>query len=309
MKNLLRMSYAPLFLGGFVGLAIAMLGARGCSPLSLLPLFGAALLLAFGVEALVPYERDWNRDHGDRGRDLVHALVNETLNAAAIAAVPLFAALRPWHGLWPSSWPFALQVLFAIVVADAGVTLMHALSHRWAPLWRLHAVHHSVVRMYGFNGLMKHPLHQMVEALAGTVPLLLLGMPVEVAAVLGFAIAVQLLLQHGNVDMRNGALDRVFAWAPRHRYHHIRYGRAGDVNFGLFFTLWDQLLGTAFDGNGYRLRSADLGIGSRPDYPRAYGAQLIEPFRRRKEQPSPEAPADLRRAVRDRSRARSPKKS
>lgn len=301
MKNLLRLLYAPLLLGGFVGLAMLVVGRFEASPLWLLPLFGVALLLAFVAEATLPYEHDWNRNHGDRGRDLVHALVNEGLNAASIAAVPLLAALRPWSGLWPSSWPFALQVLIAVIVADAGITLMHGLSHRWAMLWRLHAVHHSVVRMYGFNGLMKHPLHQMVEALAGTVPLLLLGMQVEVAAVLGFAIAVQLLLQHGNVDMRPGVFGRVFAWAPLHRYHHIRYGKAGDVNFGLFFTLWDHLLGTAFDGDGYRLRSMDLGIGSRPDYPRAYWAQLVEPFRRQKEQPSPEVPVGLRRAGRDRS--------
>ena len=63
-------------------------------------------------------------------------------------------------------------------------------------------------------------------------PLLLLGLPMPVAAVLAFAIAIQLLLQHSNVDMRPGVLGRVMAWAPLHRFHHMRYGTAGDVNFG-----------------------------------------------------------------------------
>jgi sterol desaturase/sphingolipid hydroxylase (fatty acid hydroxylase superfamily) len=295
VKSLAHVCYAPLFLGGFVGLAIWMLGAGQWTPAWLLAPMLLAIGVCFLVEAWLPYARDWNRDHGDRGRDLLHALVNEALNIVALASIPLLAAVLPQTGLWPLQAPFWAQVLLAVVVADLGITLVHWLSHRWRPLWRLHEVHHSVRRMYGFNGLMKHPLHQGIEAVGGVLPLLLIGMPPDVAAVLAYAIYIQLLLQHGNVDMRPGVLNRVFAWAPVHRYHHLRYGRAGDVNFGLFLTVWDLLLGTAFDGRGYRLRSEDLGIGSRPDYPDAYLAQLVEPFRARHEQPSPSLPEALRR--------------
>ena len=296
MNAFVRIWYAPLFLFGFLGLAMWMIGVRQWTPVWLLVLLLPAIACSFLVEAWLPYESAWNRDHGDRRRDLAHALVNEALNVAGLAAIPLLAAALPSPGLWPAQAPFWAQVLLAVVVADLGITLMHWLSHRWSPLWRLHAVHHSVRRMYGFNGLMKHPLHQGVEALGGVLPLLLLGMPQDVAAVLAFAIAVQLLLQHSNVDLQPpAALGRVMAWAPVHRYHHLRYGRAGDVNFGLFFTVWDRLLGTAFDGRGVRLRSEDLGIGSRPDFPNAYLAQLIEPFRSRQEQDSPPLPEALRR--------------
>jgi sterol desaturase/sphingolipid hydroxylase (fatty acid hydroxylase superfamily) len=149
--------------------------------------------------------------------------------------------------------------------------------------------------MYGFNGLMKHPLHQMLEAAAGVVPLLLLGMPVTVAAALAFAIAIQLQLQHSNVDMRLGPLRYVFAWAPLHRFHHIKYGTSGDVNFGLFFNVWDRLLCTDFDDADYPIDSDDLGIGSQPDYPSGYRAQLLEPFRERPKQPVPPTPPGLPR--------------
>lgn len=293
MNTVLRICYAPIFLTGFVGLAIWLV-AGGVSPLWLLPLLLAAIGCAFAAEARIPYERAWHHDHGDRVRDILHAAVNEALNVAALAAIPLLAGLLP-PGPWPVQAPFWVQVLLAIVAADLGITLAHWLSHRWRPLWRLHAVHHSVRRLYGLNGLMKHPLHQGVEAVAGVLPLLLLGMPQDVASVLAFAICIQLLLQHGNVDLRPGLPGRLFAWAHLHRYHHIRYGRAGDVNFGLFLTVWDHLLGTAFDGRSYRLGSADLGIGSRPDYPDGYLAQLAEPFRHRHEQADPPVPTGLRR--------------
>jgi len=58
---------------------------------------------------------------------------------------------------------------------------------------------------------------------------------------------------------------------------------------------WDHLLGTAFDAPGYRLRQRDLGIGSQPDYPQAYSAQLLAPFRALPHGEVPELPEGLRR--------------
>lgn len=292
MKRLVSWLYAPVFFAGFIGWALAYVQAG--QPQGLLLVFASAVAVSFLVEQWLPYERQWNRSLGDRRRDTLHALVNESLNAAGLLILPGLTALLAFEGLWPRGWPLWEQLLLAIVVADAGITLMHYASHRVAPLWRLHAVHHSVQRLYGFNGLMKHPLHQMLEATAGLLPLILLGIPLDVAQLLALAIAVQLLLQHSNVAMRLGPLRWVFAWAPVHRFHHMKYGRAGDVNFGLFFNLWDWLLGTAFYRPRYRMGPGDLGIGSRPDFPRDYVAQLCDPFAAVKSGKEPPLPQDLR---------------
>jgi len=271
MKTCVSWIYAPLFLLGFIGLGLYWPGW-------LVLIFVAAVAVSFLAEQWLPYEPQWNRSLGDRRRDTLHALVNESLNAVGLLVLPGLTALLAFDGIWPRGWALWEQLLLAVVLADAGITLMHYASHRFAALWRLHAVHHSVERLYGFNGLMKHPLHQMLEAMAGLLPLILMGIPLDVAQLLALAIAIQLLLQHSNVDMRLGPLRWVFAWAPVHRFHHMKYGRAGDVNFGLFFNLWDGLLGTAFYREGYRMGPGDLGIGSRPDFPVAYGAQLRDPF-------------------------------
>lgn len=280
MRFLIRWLYAPLFFFGFISLATWLIGYRQASHGWLVPLFLIAVGVSFLAERALPYRREWNRPNQDRWRDVLHAVVNEALNAAGLLALPLMAAWLPKAHLWPLGWPLYTQLFLAIALADLGITLMHYLSHRNALLWRLHAVHHSVRRMYGFNGLMKHPLHQMLEAAAGVLPLLLLGLPVEMAVLLAFAIAIQLLLQHSNVDMRIGVLRHLFAWAPLHRFHHLKYGTLGNVNFALFFTLWDRLLGTAFYRANYRLADNDLGIGDQPAYPQAYIAQLMAPFRR-----------------------------
>lgn len=297
-SNLFKALYAPVFLFGFLAAAVIAVGPLSLAPQWALPsLLLASLAVSFLSERIAPYRREWNRGRGERGRDALHFLVNEGLNAAGLAALPLLAAWRPWPALWPQAWPLVLQVAVAVVIADFGLTLAHYASHRSPLLWRFHAVHHSLRRMYGFNGLMKHPLHQLIEATAGVAPLIALGLPIRATCVLAFAIAVQLQLQHSNVDMRIGALRHVFAWAPVHRLHHLRYGRAGDVNFALFFSFWDRLLGTAAEAPGYRVGSEDLGIGSCPDYPQNYPGQMLEPFRDRPQRPSPPLPPELRVAL------------
>ena len=277
IRFLLRFGLYPLILLGGNALGISM--AANGAPLwqRLLVLLGAVGLMLV-AERVLPYEQRWNRNHGDRGRDIAHAIVNTAFNNVGILLLPLFAGLGVFAGIWPVAWPFWLQVVFAILVLDAGVTLAHYASHRVDVLWRFHAVHLSLERMYGFNGLMKHPVHQTIETVAGMTPLLIVGIPSPVAAAVVFAVVIQLLLQHSNVNYRTGPIKYVLANAEVHRFHHRKGAGLGDVNFGLFTTLWDHMLGTFYYAP-QRVEVDALGIGDRPMYPRAYVAQLIEPFR------------------------------
>ncbi len=278
LKELIKVSYVPLMLGGFLAAALyAIAGGYGYG--ALLVLLPLAIGISFGLERLVPYEKQWNQDHGDSWRDVVHALVNEVANGSSVALLPVMVAIVPGFDLWPADWPMWGQLLLAILVADCGITLVHYASHINPILWRFHAVHHSVKRMYGFNGLMKHPLHQAIEMLGGTCPLILMGIPLDIAALLAFAVAIQLLLQHSNVDVKIGPLRYILALSPLHRFHHIKWPVEGDVNFGLFTTIWDRMLGTAVYDARRRFSSNDLGIGKEPDYPDGYLAQLIRPFK------------------------------
>lgn len=274
-RRLLAILYAPAFWLGFIGAALVLQPVVG--PIVLPALLVTAIGVSSLAERLLPYESVWNRSHGDTLRDIAHALVNEGSKVVAVLAIPVAAGLLPWRSLWPDSLPLALQLLLAILMADVGITLVHFASHRVRWLWRFHAVHHSVERLYGFNGLLKHPLHQALETLAGTLPLLLIGMPMDIGWLLGFAVSIQLLLQHSNVDMAIGPLAGMWAVAPVHRLHHVGSAIAGDVNFGLFTCLVDHLLGTA-RRDGPRVGAGMIGIEARPDFPRGYLEQLLEPF-------------------------------
>jgi len=279
ISTLLKLAYAPGMLLVFNAAAWACVQVDGAWGLSLLLVLAAGA--SWAVERRIPYRSAWNQPQGDTRRDLSHALVNEGLSVLGVWALPQVQHWLPTAALWPAAWPLAWQWLLAVVAADLGITLMHRASHHHPLLWRFHAVHHSVTRMHGLNGLLKHPVHLLLEMSAGVLPLVLLGMPQAVAALLAFSIAVQLLLQHSNADMRLGRLGGLLALAPYHRFHHLKSAREGNVNFGLFLTLWDRLLGCAVHDPGRGFQSADLGMEDRPDYPVSYVQQLLEPWRRR----------------------------
>lgn len=271
--------YVPFQLVVVNGLALAVI-AGGAGAIVLALLFALAVATSFLAESLLPYSVQWNVSKGDVSRDIIHATVNETLNIASLGMIPALAAFDCGFEAWPHRWPFVAQTLAAIAVLDLGVTLAHYASHRLPWLWRFHAVHHSVERMYGFNGLMKHPVHQSIEMAAGTLPLVLVGMAVEIGAALAFMTAIQLLVQHSNVDFRLGPLRTWLATAEIHRLHHRADPALGDVNFGLFTTIGDRLLRTLRDRPaGLQLSSSELGIDGEPDYPSTYFSQLIRPFR------------------------------
>ncbi len=277
-KFLVRLLYLPFFLIVGNGLAIFLV-EQGYPKLWLFGLLIAFIALAFILEKLVPYDAAFNESQGDRTRDFIHALVNESLSVMGVISIPVIASFIPLPSVWPTFLPLWLQVLMAVLIADVGITLAHYASHKVDVLWRLHAVHHSVKRMYGFNGLMKHPLHQTIETLAGTTPLLLMGVPQEVLMLLVVAVVLQLLLQHSNVAYFTGPLKHVLAINAVHRFHHLNTAEDGDVNFGLFTTLTDHLLGTSYFDKDRTIRSEDMGIATQPNYPVNYLSQMTEPFR------------------------------
>ena len=276
-RRAIEIAFVPMMLAFAVG-GIA-LAAANAPKVAVVAIVATAIGVSFVAERIAPYEPAWNRDHGDRLRDVIHAIVNEGAVIGSLLLLPTLVDRLAVGSIWPTQWSFPVQVAVAVVVADSGITLAHWASHRIGWLWNLHAVHHSVQRMYGFNGLMKHPAHQLIELTAGVTPLVLAGVPPSVATALAVCVAIQLLLQHSNVDYATGGLDRLMAWNRPHRYHHIAAAHDGDVNFGLFTNIWDRYaLHTAVAGDR-RFGSGDLGIEGRTDYPMTWPAQMLEPFR------------------------------
>jgi sterol desaturase/sphingolipid hydroxylase (fatty acid hydroxylase superfamily) len=273
-----RYLYVPTLLIGLNGLAVYLV-VYGYLYVWVFLLLLATIGLSFLMERVLPHEEIWNQNHDDTGKDVAHGLVYQIANLITLCAFILISSsLLPEWSIWPQSLPILLQLLLAILIVDCTMTMIHYWSHRISFLWRLHAIHHGVHRLYGFNGFVRHPVHQALDIVVGTLPLVLIGMPVPVAVMLGFAIALQLIMQHSNVGYALGPTQKFLAIGPVHRLHHVNWAGEGDVNFGLFFTFWDRLLGTLRLPSERKPGAGDIGIQDCPHFPQLYARQLAVPF-------------------------------
>jgi len=278
LSAMVRYAYAPSMVLG-LNAAAYFIVSQGHSYAWIAPLLATAFACAFLAERIAPWHEEWNHSHGDDTTNLLHIAVYEVQNINGLLLIPLIAWLTPWDPLWPTQWPLWAQLLMALVITDFALMFLHFLSHRLPVLWRLHAVHHGVGRMYGFNGLVRHPLHQALDMVLGSLPLVMAGMPVDVAVLLGFAVAVQLIVQHSNVSYELGPLKHHLSIGRIHHLHHVNWGTEGDCNFGLFLTVWDRLLGTFHPEPPREIKANDLGVDELPNFPKGFLEQFMLPFR------------------------------
>jgi sterol desaturase/sphingolipid hydroxylase (fatty acid hydroxylase superfamily) len=277
MKKFWQVAFVPLYLVTFITPVLVIPNAH----LYFLPLLLLALAVTTLLERAIPFMEDWNKSKDDLRRDIAHAVLNHGV-ALGFLIVTTTIVIRGWIpalSLWPTTWSIPLQLLLSVVLSDGLMTLTHYASHQINWLWRLHSVHHSVERVYALNGLMKHPLHKLIEATAGFVPLYLLGMSPYVALLTGYVSTVVFFLAHMNADIKIGPFGHLFAFAPVHRYHHLRK-RQSAVNYGISLMLWDHLLKSFYPQtpeNDAELRS--LGLKYEGDYPRNFVPQLLIPWR------------------------------
>jgi sterol desaturase/sphingolipid hydroxylase (fatty acid hydroxylase superfamily) len=286
VREIVRYGYAPFMMLGLTGAAYWVVAdlvvARGqtWAYLLIIPLLGVAYLTAFAAERIAPFYDEWNDHdaHGDTPTNILHVIAYEASATNGVLLIPVICWLFPYQGLWPTEWPMWSQVLIAFLVADFAFMMMHYLSHRYPTLWRLHSVHHGVGRLYGLNGVIRHPLHQVLDMVIGNMPLVIIGMPVPVAVVLGFLISVTLIVQHSNVDARLGPLASHLSIGRIHHMHHVNWGTEGDCNFGLLLTVWDKMLGTFSAAPSRPITAKDMGVDELPHFPKGFVEQLMLPF-------------------------------
>jgi sterol desaturase/sphingolipid hydroxylase (fatty acid hydroxylase superfamily) len=280
----------PVILGGALTAALTLEPLLGASTALLVSQGGGAIAVLL-AERWWPFRRDWNRSHGDLLTDVCHAVVSGI--GTAQLARPLVMAggvglagvlsRRLGVGLWPVEWhPFA-QLALALVIVELPQYWLHRWQHERDWLWRFHAVHHSAPRLYWLNAARFHPVDLGLLNVVSYVPLALLGCPESTIMLFALFDAVFGMLQHSNIDVRLGPLNRVFSMAEPHRWHHSLVLEEANTNYGSNLIIWDLVFGTFFLP-GDREPPARIGIAAMPAFPPGYLAQLAAPFRWRRVQ-------------------------
>ena len=273
----------PTIMGGSVALAIALLPVLGAAT-TLSVATGVGLVAVALAELRWPYRDGWGRSHGDVGTDLLHALVSgvgttrlvKPLVAVVGASTASVLSRELGATLWPTSWPYVAQLALALVIAEFPQYWLHRWQHEHDALWRFHATHHSAPRLYFLNAARFHPLDLGLVYFIGYLPLIALGCPEETIMLFALFDAVFGMLQHCNVDVRLGWLNRVFSMAEAHRWHHSRTVREANTNYGSNLIVWDLVFGTFFLPPDREPPEA-IGIADMPAFPTGYLGQLVSP--------------------------------
>jgi sterol desaturase/sphingolipid hydroxylase (fatty acid hydroxylase superfamily) len=170
----------------------------------------------------------------------------------ALAAQGRLLGWQPWHldALWPGVTDIGwVSFLLYLVLFDFAGYWLHRAQHQWRWWWALHALHHSQRQMGKWSDNRNHLLDDFIMAFAFSALALVAG--TEPAQFMGIVLVTQLFesLQHANVRLRFGVLERLWVSPHFHRLHHGvsigHMGHMGGHNFGVLLPCWDALFGSA----------------------------------------------------------------
>ena len=234
-------------------------------------------LIIFLLERIIPYQENWLKGEGQIIADIGHTLLSK-IPAQVWAGLMIFGILKvagnEGGSFWPNEFHPALQVILGFFIAEFGLYWAHRLAHEWPLLWRFHAVHHSVVRLWFVNTGRFHVLDAVVSVSLGQVMLLMAGAPAFVMLWIAMVTPCIGFLTHCNIEMKVGPVSFIFNTPELHRWHHSRLKKEGNTNYGENLMFWDQLFGTFYNPPGRP--SSNIGIG---EYmPQNFWGQLKCPF-------------------------------
>jgi len=278
MRRALSYIWWPLLFGLAVAATYAGVAAGHAIIVFNLTYVSLAIVIAV-LERFVPHERAWLQNDGQVVPDIAHTLLHKGV-AQVIVVLIAFMGFAEYvatpGGVWPHQWPLAVQTALGLVLAEIGLYWKHRIAHEWPPLWRFHAVHHSVTRLWFLNTGRFHLVDTLTGLAVGMPLILILGAPKDVMIMVSAITAIIGILTHSNVEMRCGVLNYFFNTPELHRWHHSKVLAEGNRNYGENLMLFDQLFGTFFLSP--RRPPADIGI--RHPMPATFFGQLKVPFGR-----------------------------
>jgi len=167
-----------------------------------------------------------------------------------LITAPLPALPAPAVNLRQAEAVFLLGPLAPVAITLAALLTydfidywVHRAWHRFAFLWRFHAVHHSAEQLDSLNSY-SHPLDLLTGYVAYVAISLLIGFNFEpILLVLAFQ-TIQSRLVHSSAPVNFGPLGAVLVDNRTHFIHHTRAEARSGKNFAGTFTIWDRLFGT-----------------------------------------------------------------
>lgn len=143
-----------------------------------------------------------------------------------------------------------LQNICFVIVLDFTLYWIHRVSHTVPALWELHKFHHSATEMTILTTARLHPLEIAINNVVFSLPLFILGIPVETYLIFFFFTNWLGHIHHSMIPWTWGFVGKYIFLSPAaHRIHHSTEVKHYNKNFGTVTPVWDRLFGTWYVGS------------------------------------------------------------
>ena len=240
------------------------------------------LLSIIALERYTPFRAEWIPKNNDWIVDASYMVLVQILLVKFLTFIVSIALLDIFQSngftikkIWPTEWSTGTQAILMVLIADFFRYWLHRLSHKWKPLWRLHAVHHSPHKLYSMNVGRFHPLEKSIQFIFDALPFIILGISENVLAAYFVFYSINGFFQHCNIKVYLGPLNYLISGPELHRWHHSVKINESNNNFGNNLIIWDLLFGTWHLPK--EIKVEQLGLINR-NYPLGLIEQLKSPF-------------------------------
>jgi sterol desaturase/sphingolipid hydroxylase (fatty acid hydroxylase superfamily) len=146
-------------------------------------------------------------------------------------------------------WYMPVSIVIFLLLHDTYYYWLHKWMHQYRWLIKVHNAHHQSVNTTVWTSFSFHPVESFLQAVI--VPILLVIVPMHFIAILIVLLimTISAIINHAGVEVYPGkkSFDKFRKYVIGATHHDIHHRRA-NKNFGLYFTFWDRLMKTEYEG-------------------------------------------------------------
>ncbi len=143
----------------------------------------------------------------------------------------------------------SVQLIVIFLLGDLKNYIYHYVFHRFTPLWKIHAFHHSASTLSIFTTYREHFIQKAMSLIFDALLFAVLGTPIILIFPLKVGLEAHKLFIHSNIRSDWGFIGKYILVSPAaHRIHHSILPEHYNKNLGSTLIIWDRLFGTYHPG-------------------------------------------------------------
>ena len=184
----------------------------------------------------------------DYGRDIMYSLISVTIFATVSLATFFYLGdyVNTYENISEYGWAYyAFTWVWMFFIHDTYFYWMHRAMHHKSLYRRIHLIHHKSTNPSPWTAYAFHPIEGFLET--AIVPILAFTVPVHGPAIGSFLLFQIVYNVYGHLGFELYPKGFHKTWIGKwintsvaHNLHHDKF----HGNFGLYFLIWDRLMGT-----------------------------------------------------------------